>query len=311
MEMLMENLYKTTLRKFILESLEDSEAKYQKDIRRIQSVAETVVVNKNRFEVEFYRYFLKQTGKNIEQEIKKYPNGDYLDRNSKEIGKYFIAYITNLLGGSVSNVEVSQVKHGEAFGLTLKTELKMSFVKFDVKSYLKLVPDKEHLFNIDTDDSTLYLTPKETEDKSFKIPNEPKSYDILTYKESSYKADELKTAREDFKQEYADAYTEDFIEESWEDLIAEKGDPKNESELKDLTSYFLKSLLKHFNLIHKSTIYFGHLYAGVYRTMIDTELGPFKVYVNFSNGIKIKSYIDSVELAHPEGRPDDIILYRV
>ena len=55
----MENLYKTTLRKFILESLEDSEAKYQKDIRRIQSVAETVVVNKNRFEVEFYRYFFK------------------------------------------------------------------------------------------------------------------------------------------------------------------------------------------------------------------------------------------------------------
>lgn len=258
----MKNLYNILL----TEALEDSAAKYQKDIDSIKQVAELVVVNENKFLVDFFRYFYKKAGPLAINE-------------SKPAGEYFIRYVAGLLSAKTEEINSKVVKHSKGnFAITLDTHFKLPFTKFSVKCYLKLVPSKDGTpFDIDVADSVLYLTPEKTNDSSFKIPDEPKQYDILSYKESAYKGQELSDKVSEFREEYENVSTENFLEDTWDKLLVKKGNPKSDADLEKFCKTFMQVTLKYLGLTAESPIYYRNGYSAGRFTSVKTEVGTIIV----------------------------------
>jgi len=262
MEMLMKNLY----RNLLLESLDDSAAKYQKDINSIQEVAELVVVNEDKFLVDFFNYFYKKAG-------------PVLINEPEPAGEYFIRYVAGLLSAKTEQINSKVVKHSkENFAITLDTHFKLSFTKFSVKCYLKLVPSKDNTpFDIDVADSVLYLVPEKTNDPSFKIPEEPKQYDILTYKESAYKGQELSDKVSEFREDYENTSTENFLEDAWNKLLTKKGNPNSETDLEKFCKTFMQVILKYLDLTAESSVHYRNGYSAGRFTSVKTEIGTIIV----------------------------------
>lgn len=263
--MLMENLYKDLLRQTLLEQAESSEEKYQKDIDRIKNVAELVVVNSSKFTVDFFRYL-----------IKKAEPSQFTDPRS--IGELFIKYVAQLLSAEVDQVSSKSTKHSNDFGVNVETHFKLPFTRFSVKCYLKLVENKgedkgEFPFDIDVEDSVLYLTPEKTDDTSFNISDEPKQYDILTYKESAYKGQELSNKVSEFREDYENTSTENFLEDAWDKLLVKKGNPKSETDLEKFCKTFMQVTLKYLSLTAESPIHYRNGYSAGRFTSVKTEIG--------------------------------------
>lgn len=306
--MLMENLYRSLL----LESLEDSAAKYQKDIDKVQAVAKTISTNEGKFKKDFMKYFYQENGeRDTNNADTEGSQEDYMKSGSEEVARYLVHYIIKLLGGDVNESDITGNKHSNYFSFNINTYTNLPFTGFRLVATVRVTPNsknkpgKKFLFDIDLDNSDAYLMPEDTNDRDFTIPDEPYKYDILTYKDFEYKENKLKSKFKAFKDKYENDSTAQVIRKIWTTLEDTKGEQKDVKGLYKFTESFIKAVAKHLKLKTEGSVESRKDFGNYHSFNISTDLGLMFISVYLDEGHF--SLLEDVELSN---YPDKVILYK-
>lgn len=283
----MKNLYNILL----TEALEDSAAKYQKDIDKVQALAKTISSNEDKFKRDFIKYFYQENGeRDTNNADTEGSQEDYMKSGSEEVARYLVYYIIKLLGGDVNESDITNSKHSSYFSFNINTYTNLPFTGFRLVATVRITPNsknkpgKKFLFDTDLDSSDIYLMPDDTNDRDFTIPDEPYKYDILAYKDFEYKENKLKDKVKAFRSKYENSSTSDLIKRTWFTLQGSKDAPKSVEELYKFTETFIKAILKHLKLKPEESVTSKKDYLNYHSTSVRTDLGTLYVSTNLIGG---------------------------
>ena len=307
----MKNLYNIIL----IEALEDSAAKYQKDIDKVQALAKTISSNEDKFKRDFIKYFYQENGeRDTNNADTEGSQEDYMKSGSEEVARFLVDYIFKLLGAAPNEKDQSISSYKDHFDIILTTYLSLDFTGFDLTARVRVIPNpknkpgKKFLFDIDLDEAHLDVMPEDTHDKDFKIPDEPLTYDILAYKDYDYKESKLKGKFQEqiktFKNKYENSSTNQFIEKTWFTLQGSKDAPKSVEELYKFTETFIKAIVKHLKLKSEGPVESKKDYLNYHSTSVKTNLGTLYVNTNLIGGDY--GALVGVQLFYPEGDPIEL-----
>jgi hypothetical protein len=230
------------------------------------------------------------------------------------VATFLVEYIFKLLGAAPNEKDYNTSNYNNVFQVRIRTYLVLDFTGFDFTANIKVIPNpknkpgKKFLFDVDLDESTLYLIPDDTKDSNFKIPDEPNAYDILVYKDYEYKEGKRKGVLQDklklFKSKYENSSTSDVIKKTWFALQSSKDAPKNVNELYKFTETFIKAILKHLKLKPEGTAESKKDFSNYHSTSIRTDIGTLYVSTHLIGGDY--GALDNVRLYVPEEDPIDL-----
>ena len=311
------DLYSHILRSVLTESEEDSMSKYQKDVDAVKKLGEFIEKNEDKFKKDFFKYFYEKNGLKDTNNSDNSSQEEYQKTGVFEVGWYFVDYIFKLLGQDPNEKDTRISKYGDdSYTVYANTYINLPFVSFDVKASLRITPSKSNkpgkkfVFDLDLDESDMYLWVDDTQDKNFKIPDEDQ-IDILKYRDYDYKNNKKNAAdkkgAEDFKSKYVNSSTERFVGMTAYAIKEKQGEVKTKSEVEKFNITVLKAVMKHTKLTPKSDKFETSSTYKWLTTHIFTTIGGLYIQTYLAEGEF--SYLEKVSLYPTSEAVEDIVLY--